>query len=79
MRVVSQALPSSFSEQETKGLLIKPQARHLKCHAGLREPSVGNAGPALSWGTAGKVRVVFVAASVKTKKGEPAWDTESQF
>lgn len=78
MRGVSQALPSSFSEKETEGLLIKPQARHLKFHVGPRGPSGGNAGPAPSWGTAGKARLVFVAASVKRKEEEPAWDAESQ-
>lgn len=78
MRGVSQALPSSFSEKETEGLLMKPQARHLKFHVGPREPSGGNAGPAPSWGTAGKARLVFVAASVKRKEEEPAWDAESQ-
>lgn len=44
MWVVPQALPSSFCENETKGLLIKPRARHLKCHMGLREAWVGRGG-----------------------------------
>lgn len=38
-----QALPTSFSEKETKGPLIKSQARHLKCHM---EPA-GAAGAAV--------------------------------
>lgn len=44
MWLVSPALPSSFSENETKGLLIKPRARRLKCHMGPQEAWVGRGG-----------------------------------
>ena len=46
MRVISQALPISFSENDTKGLLIKSRARHLKGRMGKRDASGGRAGPA---------------------------------
>lgn len=56
-RVISQALPISFSENDTKGLLIKSRARHLKGLVGKRDASGGRAGPRQGterWGRRGR-------------------------
>lgn len=73
MWVVTLALPSSFSENETKGLLIKPRARRLKCHMGLQEAWVGRGG------AQGRLRLLPPPATSRGEKEVLAQDAQGRF